>query len=152
MVDKAVYREHFSGFCGPLAKLLHERRGWELYRVTTSFENSPRCGADHLFASPDRGGILDALGWSPDFDDGLVVRCKAQCLIDNPEAEVITLAQLEKFAIKAIAEVQSSASRAEKLAAVADELLSRYDADGSSGFETFDPFSGIPGQQSPAYS
>lgn len=108
--------------------------------MTTSFENSPRYGAEHLFASPDRGGILDALGWSPKFKEGLSVRYEAQRLVDAPEAEVITLAQLEKFASKAIAEVQSSASRAEKLTAVADELLNWYDAAGSSGFRTFDPF------------
>ena len=140
MIEAAVYKEHFSGFCGPLAKLLHERRGWKLYRVTTSFENSPRCGAEHLFANPDRGGILDALGWSPNFDEGLRVRCTAQCLLDNPEAEVITLVQLEKFASRSIAEVKSSEARFEKLTTVADELLRRYDAAGSDSFQTFDPF------------
>jgi hypothetical protein len=67
----------------------------------------------------------------------------AQCLLDNPEAEVITLVQLEKFASRSIAEVKSSEAWSEKLTTVADELLRRYDAAGSDGFQTFDPF--VPG-------
>ena len=136
MIHEAEYREHFSGLCAPLAKTLHQRHGWSIWLISSYYAGVR--GERHVCISPEKGGLLDALGWDPDFSLGYHERCRAQLVVDDPGIERISLEELEcLMASKTLG--GANEQQMMRLNEVADEIERRYAKGEAGAFRTFDP-------------